>query len=53
MTEPFSLQIYSFDEMKAILHNNGFEIINQYNMSGAPFDPGKSLNMLIVARNTG
>lgn len=46
----FSLQIYTFDEMKALLANNGFDIVNVHDMSGNEFYPETSLNMLIVAR---
>lgn len=46
----FSIQIYTFDEIKVLLANNGFEIVNAYNMNGDKFDPEISLNMLIAAK---
>ncbi len=46
----FSLQIYTFSELKAILENNGFEVIDQYDMNGNVFDKETSLTMLIVAK---
>ncbi len=51
-TNTFSLQIYTFDEMKALLAKNGFEIIKIHDMNGNEFYPETSLNMLIVARKT-
>lgn len=49
-TNSFSLQIYNAEELRAILNNNGFEIVSQSDMDGNRFLADKSLNILIVAR---
>ena len=49
-TNLFSLQIYSIEELQAMLEQNGFETIHQYNMEGTDFVADKSLNILTVAR---
>ena len=49
-TNRFSLQIYTAEELQALLNNAGFKIIGLYDMDGNNFDADKSLNMLIVAR---
>lgn len=46
----FSLQIYTAQELQSMLHENGFEIMRQYDMDGNHFIPEKSLNILTVAR---
>lgn len=46
----FSLQIYTADELKNMLENNGFDIIKQYDMHGNDFVAEKSLNILTVAK---
>jgi len=49
-TNSFSLQIYTAEELQAILSKNGFEIVSQYDMDGNNFIADKSLNILTVAR---
>ncbi|HFL2716180.1 TPA: class I SAM-dependent methyltransferase, partial [Legionella pneumophila] len=49
-TNSFSLQIYTADELQAMLEHNGFEVIGQYDMDGNDFIADKSLNILTVAR---
>ncbi len=49
-TNSFNLQIYTAQELKAMLERNGFEIIHQYDMDGNDFIADKSLNILTVAR---
>lgn len=48
----FSLKVYTAEELKKILENNGFEIVHQYDMDGSDFIDTKSLNILTVARKT-
>lgn len=49
-TNSFSLQIYTPEELQAMLENNGFRVIEQYDMDGNAFVAEKSLNILTVAR---
>ncbi|MBA2654366.1 MAG: class I SAM-dependent methyltransferase [Gammaproteobacteria bacterium] len=49
-TNSFSLQIYTFAELQAMLKRNGFKVINQYDMDGSEFVADKSLNILTVAK---
>ena len=49
-TNSFSLQIYTAEELQAMLSRNGFEIVGQYDMDGNDFIAEKSLNILTVAR---
>ncbi len=49
-TNSFSLQIYTAEELQAMLARNGFEIIHQYDMEGGDFIANKSLNILTVAK---
>ena len=49
-TNSFSLQIYTAEELQTMLIENGFEIIQQYDMDGNKFNADKSLNILTVAR---
>lgn len=49
-TNSFSLQIYTADELKEMLEQNGFEVLHQYDLYGNEFIANKSLNILIVAR---
>lgn len=49
-TNSFSLQIYTAEELQAILSRNGFKIVDQYDMDGNNFIADKSLNILTVAR---
>src|SRR5579872_5314399 len=49
-TNSFSLQIYTAEELRAMLTRNGFEIIHQYDIEGNDFIADKSLNILTVAR---
>ena len=49
-TNSFSLQIYTADELKLILEQNGFELVHQYDLYGNEFIDNKSLNILNVAR---
>jgi SAM-dependent methyltransferase len=49
-TNSFSLQIYTAEELQAILNRNKFEIVGRYDMDGNNFIADKSLNILIVAR---
>lgn len=46
----FSLQLYSAQELREILMQNGFETLNQYDMDSSFFDEKKSMSILIVAR---
>lgn len=49
-TNSFSLQIYTAEELQAMLARNGFETIHQYDLKGNDFIADISLNILIVAR---
>jgi hypothetical protein len=49
-TNSFSLQIYTAEQLQAMLERNGFEIIQHYDMEGHDFIADKSLNILTVAR---
>ncbi len=51
-TNSFSLQIYTAEELQKILNSNGFEIVSLYDMDGNIFQAEKSLNILIVAKQT-
>jgi len=46
----FSLQLYTPNELKKILAENGFEILAQYDMDGSSFDEQVTANMLTVAK---
>ncbi len=46
----FSLQIYTAEELKALLAENGFEVLAQSALDSAEFIKDKSLNILTVAR---
>ena len=50
LTNSFSLRIYTADELKEMLAQNGFEVIHQYDLYGNEFIADKSLNILTVAR---
>lgn len=47
------LQIYTAKELRDLLAQNNFITIAQYDINGAPFITGKSLNILTVARFLG
>lgn len=49
-TNSFNLQIYTAEELQAILNRNGFKIVSLYDMDGNDFIADKSLNILIVVR---
>ncbi|MBX3710118.1 MAG: class I SAM-dependent methyltransferase [Gammaproteobacteria bacterium] len=49
-TNTFNLQVYTAQELQAMLAKNGFEILHQYDMEGNDFIADKSLNILTVAR---
>lgn len=49
----FSLQIYTSQELQAVLNSNGFEVLSQYDMNGHAFDPETSLTILTVAKKIG
>ncbi len=49
-TNSFSLQIYTAEELQAMLARNGFEVLRQYDMEGNDLIKDKSLNILTVAR---
>ncbi len=49
-TNSFSLQIYTAEELQAMLLTNGFEIICQYDMEGNDFVADSSLNILTIAK---
>jgi ubiquinone/menaquinone biosynthesis C-methylase UbiE len=49
-TEKCSLQLYTAEELKEILAQNGFEIVQQYGIDGEEFFSNKTLNILTVAR---
>lgn len=49
-TNSFSLRIYTADELKGMLEQNGFETVAQYAMDGSEFIEDKSLNILTVAK---
>lgn len=49
-TNTFSLQLYTAQELSAILEKNGFEVLNQYDMEGQELNPAQSLNILTVAK---
>lgn len=49
-TNSFSLQIYSAARLREMLSQNGFDIVQQYDMNGDDFLANRSLNILTVAR---
>ena len=49
-TNTFSLQIYTANELRTLLENNGFVVLNQYDMEGQQLIPNESLNILTVAK---
>lgn len=49
-TNSFSLQLYTVEELRTILDQNGFEIVAQYDMDGNNFIAEKSLSILTVAK---
>jgi ubiquinone/menaquinone biosynthesis C-methylase UbiE len=49
-TNSFSLKIYTAEELKEMLAENGFEVLYQYDMDGNDFVAAESLNILTVAR---
>lgn len=49
-TNTFSLQIYTSEELKIILTQNGFEIIHLYDLEGNDFIADKSVSILVVAK---
>ncbi|HAT8124916.1 TPA: methyltransferase domain-containing protein [Legionella pneumophila] len=49
-TNTFNLQIYTAEELQALLEKNGFVVLNQYDMEGQPFIPDESINILTVAK---
>jgi ubiquinone/menaquinone biosynthesis C-methylase UbiE len=46
----FSLQIYTATELREILAQNGFEVLEQYDMDGTTFLEDTSLSILTVAQ---
>lgn len=49
-TNSFSLQIYTAEQLQALLERNGFEVIQYYDLEGRDFIADRSLNILTVAR---
>jgi len=52
-TNTFHLQIYTAQELKDLLMQNGFETVYQCDMNGKGFVADKSLSVLTVARKRG
>ncbi len=50
MKHSFSLQLYTPQQLRDMLHRQGFEIINQCNLDGSDFLQETTLSMLTVAR---
>lgn len=48
--ESWDMQIYSSDELKQIVENKGFKVINMLNIDGEKFDKWKSLSIVIFAK---
>lgn len=46
----FSLQIYTAGELETMLTENGFEVLELYDMDGSPFVPSRSKSIVTVAR---
>ena len=46
----FTLQIYTADELKDLLQQNGFELVNQTALDGSEFIKEESLEILTVAK---
>lgn len=46
----FSLQLYAPHELKEMLNNNGFEVVNQYGFDGLDFKEDTTLSIVTVAR---
>lgn len=46
----FSLQIYTAEELRHLLVNNGFKVIKQVDLQGNTFKPESSLNIMTVAQ---
>lgn len=46
----FTLQIYTADELKDLLQQNGFELVSQTALDGSEFIKDKSLEILTVAK---
>ena len=46
----FILQLYTAKALEEILIANGFEILNQFDLSGEEFIESKSESMLTIAR---
>ncbi len=49
----FTLQIYTADELKELLQQNGFSLVSQTALDGSEFDNDKSLEILSVAKKLG
>lgn len=49
----FTLQIYTAEELKKMLAENGFTTVAQYGLDGSKFLEHKTLNILTVAEKTG
>jgi ubiquinone/menaquinone biosynthesis C-methylase UbiE len=45
-----SLQLYTAQELKALLARNGFKVLGQYDMAGKPFSEKKTERILTVAQ---
>ena len=48
--EKWDMQIYSSEQLRKILEENGFEVLEFLSMDGTKFDKGKSLFILTIAR---
>lgn len=46
----FSLQIYTAEELKAMLEKNGFQVLEQLGLDGSSFKSGASTSILTVAK---
>lgn len=46
----FTLQIYTVEDLKNRLYDNGFEVIHIFGMDGEKFDPTKTQSILTVAK---
>ena len=51
ISEKFSLQLYTAEELRAMLDRNGFETIGQYALDGSPFSKSKSERILTLGRH--
>jgi hypothetical protein len=48
----FSLRIYTIDELKKMLNENGFEILSVYGIDGSEFSQFTTTSMLVVAKKS-